>query len=44
MVRLHGNNVRGSAALIAKFMSVTAGVCSRSTTGRRFALGLGGRR
>jgi hypothetical protein len=28
----------GSAALIAKFAPATAGVCSRSTMGRRFAL------
>jgi hypothetical protein len=44
MVWLHGNEVQGSAALIAKFVPVTASVCSRSTTGRRFALGLGRRR
>jgi hypothetical protein len=44
MVWLHKNKVPGSAALIVKFAPATAGVCSRSTTSRRFALGLGGRR
>jgi hypothetical protein len=41
---LHGNEVWRSMALITKFAPMTAGVVSRSTTGRRFALGLGGRR
>jgi hypothetical protein len=40
----HENKVQGSAALIVKFAPATAGVCSRSTTSRRFGLGLGGRR